>query len=191
VLDEDTRPFSNLSELELATPSMSPEGVFLITDMMKSVITSGTGRKALVLGRKDLSGKTGTTNNYRDAWFSGFNPDVATSVWVGFDQPSYLGRRESGAGAALPIWVNHMREVLKDFPETATDVPPGVITAFISKEDAELTNAKDPDGFREYFKLGTQPGATAGSVAGQGNSPATGGSTQSNRNIEVKAEDLF
>lgn len=191
VLDEDTRPFSNLSELELATPSMSPEGVFLITDMMKSVITSGTGRKALVLGRKDLSGKTGTTNNYRDAWFSGFNPDVATSVWVGYDQPSYLGRRESGAGAALPIWVNHMREVLKDFPEVATVVPPGVTAAFISKEDAELTNAKDPDGFREYFKLGTQPGGAAESVAGQGKSPATGGSTQSSTNIEVKAEDLF
>jgi len=197
VLDEDIRPFSNFTELELATPSISPEGNFLITDMMKSVITSGTGRKALALGREDLSGKTGTTNNYRDAWFSGFNPDVATSVWVGYDQPSYLGRRESGAGAALPIWVDHMREVLKDFPETATVLPPGITTAFISKQDAELTHADDPDGYWEYFRLGTQPGGSNKSAVIP--APLTNGSSlpqatvesETEPEIEVEAEDLF
>ena len=195
VLDEGTRPFANFTELELATPSISPEGDFLITDMMKSVITSGTGRKALVLGRKDLSGKTGTTNNYRDAWFSGFNPDVATSVWVGFDQPGYLGRRESGAGAALPIWVNHMREVLKDFPESPALVPPGITTAFISKQDAEPTHADDEDGYWEFYKVGTQPGGASKAIAGQEQVPGVSrvapSVTDREIEVEVEAEDLF
>jgi penicillin-binding protein 1A len=189
VLDEDKRPFSNLSEADLATPSMSPEGNFLITDMMKSVITSGTGRKALVLGRTDLSGKTGTTNNYRDAWFSGFNPDVTTSVWVGFDQPSYLGRRESGAGAALPVWVNHMREVLKDFPESAVTAPAGITTAFISKDDGKLADSQNPDGFWEYFKIGTEPRRSGEAVVRQGEVPVKSVSVETDTDTE--AEDLF
>ncbi len=189
VLDKDTRPFSNLTDSELMTPSISPEGDFLITDMMKSVITSGTGRKALALGRKDLSGKTGTTNNYRDAWFSGFNPDVATSVWVGFDQPAYLGRRESGAGAALPVWVDHMREVLKDFPEAATAVPPGITTAFVSKKDGELTNAEDAEGYWEFYKIGTEPGGLSDEVTAQGELPVIPASNEAV--TETDAEDLF
>jgi len=136
-----------------------------------------------------LSGKTGTTNNYRDAWFSGFNPDVATSVWVGFDQPTYLGRRESGAGAALPVWVNHMREVLKDFPEAAAAVPPRITKAFVSKKDGELTNAQDPEGYWEFFKVGTGPGGVSDVVTAQGELPVIPASNKAG--TETEAEDLF
>ncbi len=168
VLDEDKRPFSNLSEAEFNAPSISPENDFLITSMMKGVITSGTARKALVLKRADLAGKTGTTNEYRDAWFSGFSPDVATSVWVGYDQPSYLGRRESGAGAALPVWINHMREVLKDYPEQPSITPVGITKAFIDKNTAEPTAQSNGNGYWEYYKIGTEPRQFASGTQGGG-----------------------
>ncbi len=136
---------------------ISPQNAFLTTSIMKQVILSGTGRRALKIGRQDLAGKTGTTNNYRDAWFSGFNPEVTTSVFVGFDEPSHLGRRESGASAALPIWVDYMDTVLKDFPETPEAVPDRIVTRFINKETGELTQSGDPDGYSEYFLSGTEP----------------------------------
>ena len=102
-----------------AARAISPENAFVMTSMMRDVIRVGTGRRALVLGRGDLAGKTGTTNEFRDAWFSGFNPDVATSVWVGFDQPATLGKREAGGRAALPIWIDFMDVALKGVPESA------------------------------------------------------------------------
>src|SRR3989344_4156021 len=103
---------------------LSPEVAFLMASMMQDVIREGTGRGALVLGRKDLSGKTGTTNDYRDAWFSGFNADMVTTAWTGFDQPASLGRGETGARAALPIWIDFMRTALQGIPETPLTPPP-------------------------------------------------------------------
>ena len=85
---------------------------YILNDIMKDIIQKGTGRRALVLQRKDLAGKTGTTNDQRDLWFSGFNPDLQTTVWMGFDKPTPLGRWEYGANAALPIWIDFMRESL-------------------------------------------------------------------------------
>ncbi len=187
VLDADKRPYAGLSDEELAMPSISPQGDYLITSMMQDVIKLGTGRKALVLGRDDLAGKTGTTNDYRDAWFSGFNPQITTSVWVGFDQPSYLGRRESGAGAALPVWVNHMRVLLKDYPEQALAVPPGITTAFVNKITGERTSAGDPDGYWEYFKVGTEPGGSENIATGQGRA----GQAPATVEVEPESEELF
>jgi len=187
VLDDDKRPYAGLSDVELAEPSISPEGDFLITSMMQDVIKLGTGRKALALKRNDIAGKTGTTNDYRDAWFSGFNPDVTTSVWVGFDQPSYLGRRESGAGAALPVWVSHMGVLLKDYPEQPIVPPPGITTAFVDKTSGELTSSGNKDGYWEYFRVGTEPRNTAGTRVRQGN----GTPTQQTNQAEQNAEELF
>ena len=99
-----------------ARQTVSPENAFLMQSMLQSVIREGTGRKALSLNRSDLAGKTGTTNNFNDAWFSGFIPDVTTTVYVGFDQPDFLGNRESGAAAALPIWIDYMKRVIEDYP---------------------------------------------------------------------------
>lgn len=138
-------------------PAISPQNAFLITSILKQVILSGTGRRALALNRSDLAGKTGTTNNYRDAWFSGFNPDVTTTVFVGFDELSHLGHRESGAGAALPIWIDYMGTVLKDFPERLETIPERIITRLINKNSGELTTTNDPDGYIEYFLADTEP----------------------------------
>lgn len=136
---------------------LSAQNAFLTANMMKQVIRSGTGTRALALERSDLSGKTGTTNNYLDAWFSGFNPEVTTTVFVGFDEPSHLGRRESGASAALPIWIDYMGTVLPDYPQLPEQPPEQIITRYIDNESGKLTATNDPNGFNEYFRAGTEP----------------------------------
>ena len=85
--------------------------------MLRDVIKFGTGRRALSLNRSDVAGKTGTTNDQRDAWFSGFNKDIVTTVWVGFDKVAPLGKRETGARAALPIWIDFMKDALVDMED--------------------------------------------------------------------------
>ncbi|NKB77959.1 MAG: PBP1A family penicillin-binding protein [Gammaproteobacteria bacterium] len=163
-IPEDTLDLQTDTESEEAdTPPervISAQNAFLTTSIMKQVILTGTGRRALALGRNDLAGKTGTTNDYRDAWFSGFSPDVMSSVYIGFDEPSHLGRRESGASAALPIWVDYMGEVLKDFPEKNLHVPSKITTRFINKDTEKVTYPTDPDGYHEYYLVGTEPNNT-------------------------------
>lgn len=110
---------------------ISPENAFIMTTILRDVIQHGTGQRAKALEREDLAGKTGTTNDFNDAWFSGFNGDVVTTAWVGFDQPATLGRHESGAQAALPIWMDYMRVALKDKPETKLVKPDDVIEEMI------------------------------------------------------------
>ncbi len=151
---------------------------YLMTSMMRDVIRVGTGRRALTLGRTDLAGKTGTTNDFRDAWFSGFNSDVVTTVWVGFDDPVTLGRGEAGSRAALPIWIDYMRVALDNVPEQSPPVPDNIISRFVSTETGESTLESDPNAYEELFMAGTEPGpAMAGPVAHgvpvQGNAPAT------------------
>ncbi len=136
---------------------ISPQNAFLMQSLLKQVILTGTGRRALALNRSDLAGKTGTTNNFRDAWFSGFNPDVNTTVFVGFDEPSHLGNRESGASAALPIWADFMQRVLQDYPEKPESIPENITTRFINKHSGMVTSKDDPDGYFEYFLAGTEP----------------------------------
>ena len=102
------------------------------------------------LGRQDLAGKTGTTNDNVDAWFCGFNASMVAIAWIGFDQPKTLGTNETGAVAALPIWMNFMAKVLKGVPERPLQPPEGVIVARISPE----TGLRDPEeraGIVEYF----------------------------------------
>jgi penicillin-binding protein 1A len=141
-----------------AQPAITPQNAFIMTTMMQDVITSGTGRGALVLHRSDLAGKTGTTNNYRDAWFSGFNHDVQATVWVGFDQPTSLGRGEFGGRAALPIWIDYMRVALDGDPQKPLVPPEGVTTAYINRDTSQPTTEDDPDGYQEYFMAGVQEG---------------------------------
>lgn len=135
---------------------LSPEINFLITSMMRDVIREGTGKAALELGRKDLAGKTGTTNEYRDAWFSGFNTDLIATAWLGFDQPGPLGRGETGGRAALPIWMDYMRTALDGVPEKPLLVPEGVVTGLVNSDTGEPTTAADPQAIEEYFLQGTE-----------------------------------
>jgi penicillin-binding protein 1A len=153
-----------------AAPIISAGNAFIMTDMMGDVIRRGTGRRALALGRNDLAGKTGTTNDRRDAWFSGFNADLVATVWVGFDQERTLGRLEEGARTALPMWIYYMREALRDQPEHKLQMPEGVVTARVSSTTGEPTGPDDPDAVFEYFLAGTVPGSTE---ANSGERPVT------------------
>jgi len=135
---------------------LSPETSFLMASMMQDVIRAGTGRGALVLGRKDLAGKTGTTNDYRDAWFSGFNSEVAATAWVGFDQPVSLGRGETGGRTALPVWIDFMREALAGVPEKPLPVPETMVRITINSETGKPTTPDDPEAMEEYFVEGTE-----------------------------------
>ena len=138
---------------------LSPENAFLMNELMRSVIRTGTGRRALSLGRADLAGKTGTTNNFRDAWFSGFTRDVVTSVGLGYDAPRNLGSRESGARAALPIWIDYMEVALQGKPEKTLQIPENIIKAWVHKDTGEAVAVDDPKGFEEFFVMGTEPHA--------------------------------
>ena len=138
---------------------LSPENAFLMNELMRSVIRTGTGRRALSLGRAALAGKTGTTNNFRDAWFSGFTRDVVTTVWIGYDTPRDLGSRESGARAALPIWIDYMKVALQGKPEKALQIPENIIKAWVHKDTGEAVAVDDPKGFEEFFVMGTEPHA--------------------------------
>ena len=100
---------------------------FIMTDIMQDVIRRGTAAHAMQLGRHDLAGKTGTTSDFTDAWFDGFNQQLVAVAWIGFDQPRSLGKGEVGARAALPIWMNYIGTVLKGKPETPLAVPDGVV----------------------------------------------------------------
>ena len=100
---------------------------FMVDSMMRGVVQHGTARKACVLKRTDLAGKTGTTNDSRDAWFAGYHPKIAAVAWIGYDQPKNLGDRETGGGLALPIWINYMKFALNDMPEELREPPKGII----------------------------------------------------------------
>jgi penicillin-binding protein 1A len=149
---------------------ITPQNAFLMTSILRDVVSYGTGQGATVLGRRDLAGKTGTTNDHRDAWFNGFNADLVTTAWVGFDQPAPLGRGEVGGHAALPIWVDYMRTALEGMAEKPLAPPPGIVSAIINRETGKLTDATDPDSMPEYFVDGTQP-----TEAGTASGPTTGG----------------
>ena len=136
---------------------MSPENHYLTVSMMRDVVRRGTGRKALALGRNDLAGKTGTTNDQKDAWFSGFNPDLVATVWIGFDQPTTLGRWASGGGTALPVWVDYMREALDGAPEEQFEQPEGIVTVRIDPDSGLLASPGQKDAIFEYFKTGSAP----------------------------------
>jgi penicillin-binding protein 1A len=131
-----------------------------MTDMLQEVIRSGTGVQAQALNRTDLAGKTGTTNDFSDAWFDGFNNDLVTVVWVGNDQPSQtLGDGEQGALAALPMWMDFMGPALKGVPVSKDPFPRpfGIEEARIDPVTGLLTSAGDPDSIFEFFETGHLP----------------------------------
>lgn len=130
---------------------LAPEVNFLMTSMMQDVIREGTGSGAKALGRSDLAGKTGTTDDYRDAWFSGYNGEVTATAWVGFDQATSLGRGEAGGRTALPMWVDYMRVALDGVPETPAAPPAGVVRAHVHAETGEPIAPADPQAIVEYF----------------------------------------
>ncbi len=120
-------PTSNCLE-----PAIDTRIAYIMHDMLKDVIRRGTARRALVLKRADLAGKTGTTDEAADTWFNGYTPDVATTVWVGFKDVQPLGRREFGSTVPLPIWIDYMKVALADRPEKFLDQPEGIVNMRVS-----------------------------------------------------------
>jgi penicillin-binding protein 1A len=146
----------------VAAPSPAPrviseQNAFLVRSMMMDVVRRGTGKKAMVLGRNDLAGKTGTTNEQRDAWFSGYNDRMVTSVWVGFDNHEPLGHFEVGGKAALDIWIEYMRFALQDMPESTYEIPEGLIQARIDPESGLLARLENQAAIMEVFEAGSLP----------------------------------
>ena len=134
-----------------------PRLAYVMNHLLKGVMIYGTGAKAHEISPY-IAGKTGTTNNYVDAWFVGFGPQVLTGVWIGFDDNNTLGFGETGGGAALPIWKEYMRVALKKFGDTDFQAPPGVTSVLIDKESGLATRAGAPRAFSEIFVEGTEPG---------------------------------
>ncbi|BBP05650.1 penicillin-binding protein [Sulfuriferula plumbiphila] len=135
---------------------IDPRNAFIMTSLMQDVVRRGTAARAMQLGRSDLAGKTGTTNDQRDAWFAGYQPSVVGVAWIGFDQPRSLGRGETGAQAALPIWMKYMGTVLRDVPQTGYTMPNGIVTATINPLTG-LPVADGEQGYNEYFYQETVP----------------------------------
>lgn len=161
--DADGTPAEEAFELHgppeplLAERVLSPQTSWLIRSMMADVIEYGTGRRARALGRNDLAGKTGTTNDQRDAWFAGFNDELVTTVWVGLDSNESLGRNEQGGVTALPIWVDYMKVALAGVPERTRPVPVGIVEASIDPKTGLRVRPGTPGAIREWFPADNLP----------------------------------
>ena len=136
---------------------VSEEVNYLMTSLLQDVVRRGTAAKANKLGRSDIAGKTGTTNEQRDAWFNGFSPTLATVVWVGFDSSKPLGNRETGGKAALPIWIEYTAQALKNTPIQKIPQPMGIISARVNRRSGQLASPNDPNAILEIFRSGHEP----------------------------------
>jgi penicillin-binding protein 1A len=131
IVDDRGNPLALANPLRAGEESLrvvDPRNAFIMDSMMQDTTRIGTAARAARLGRSDLAGKTGTTNEFVDAWFAGYQPNLVAISWVGFDQPKTLGKNQTGSVVALPIWLGYMEKVLKDMPEVARSVPEGVVT---------------------------------------------------------------
>ncbi|MCF6249768.1 MAG: penicillin-binding protein 1A [Methylococcaceae bacterium] len=142
---------------QLNTPGFAPRIIsaqinFLMNSLLRDVVQRGTATKAKVLGRSDLAGKTGTTNEQRDAWFNGFSAGIVGSAWLGFDSAKPLGRNETGGKAALPIWIDFMKTALKDKPEQSLVIPKDIIKVHIDSKTGLLAQPGSNNGIWEFFR---------------------------------------
>jgi len=169
-----------LPKAQVAERAISAQNAWLIDSMLAEVITRGTGRRALALGRNDLAGKTGTTNDAKDTWFNGFTRDLVATVWVGFDQERSLGEGEEGSRTAVPIWVHFMREALRGVPQRSRPMPEGLVQVRISPSSGAIASVDDPEAIFETFMADRLPqggvlGGEEGYDGGMMASPAIDG----------------
>jgi len=166
---------------EYAPRIISPQINFLMNSLLRDVVQRGTATKAKKLGRKDLAGKTGTTNQQRDAWFNGFlTATITATAWVGFDDSRPLGKRETGGKAALPMWIYFMQKALQNIPEQPLTPPEDIIQAYIDPASGLLAAPGSKSGIWEYFQKGLAPSDFAYRE-----------SSQTRQNGEVSVETLF
>lgn len=146
---------------ENAPRVIEPDTIYLMNDILKEVISRGTARRAASLGRADLAGKTGTTNEQRDAWFAGYNALLTAVVWIGHDDPQPMGRGESGGRTALPVWIDYMREALAEVPEQALPQPEELVSLRVSARTGLRADAGTSGTVFELFRLDALPAAPA------------------------------
>ncbi len=155
-----------------ALRAIDARNAFIMDSMMQDVVRYGTAARAGKLGRGDLAGKTGTTNDFVDAWFCGYQPGLVGIAWVGFDQPKSLGRNQTGGQVALPIWIEYMAKALKGVPEEPRRAPPGVVSARTVADPAAPQSGRDHEFFYKEFlppepgPPGALPGAAPGADRG-------------------------
>ncbi len=147
---------------------ISEQNAYIMRSMMQEVVRRGTAVRAKALGRGDIGGKTGTTNDQIDAWFSGFNDQLVTTGWVGFDNQQTLGRRETGGRAALPMWVEYMRVALDGMPETVIEQPEGLVTVRIDIETGKRAMLDTINSRFEIFREENAPAEHKVVKSGQG-----------------------
>ncbi len=142
---------------ERGVRAIDAQNAWIMTSMMQEVMRTGTAKAALSLTRTDIAGKTGTTNDHKDAWFSGFNHQIVATAWVGFDQAKSLGPKETGARVALPIWMEFMQTALERTPDSTAPEPPGLVTVRIDRDTGLLTHAGNPRAMFEVFRAYNTP----------------------------------
>ena len=135
---------------------ISPQNAFIITHLLEGVVQHGTGQRAKILGRP-IAGKTGTSSDYADAWFIGYTPSILAGVWVGFDDKTSLGKNETGARAALPIWISFMEQALKNTPIESFRAPEKIVLVRVNLETGVPTDSPSPQTILEAFIEGTSP----------------------------------
>lgn len=150
--DTQRTPYQPENKTKYAQRVVDERNIWIMNSITRDVIKHGTGRRALVLKRQDMSGKTGTTNDQRDAWFYGYNTNIVGVAWVGFDKFQPLGSRETGARAALPIWIEYMKTALEGIPESILPEPDGLVYARINKTTGKLAQPDDQDTMFEVFR---------------------------------------
>ena len=150
--DQPERAIEVEFEPRYAPRVISAQNAFIMRSMMREVVQRGTAVRAKTLGRADIAGKTGTTNDQIDAWFSGFNDQVGTTTWVGFDNQRKMGRRETGSRAALPMWIEFMKHSLDGRPENLQEEPEGMVTIRIDWETGRRANLDTKKSLFEVFR---------------------------------------
>ena len=158
VTEQEQAPVEDMVSKPTPAPRVITEqNAYLVRSMMMDVVRRGTGKKAMELGRNDLAGKTGTTNEQRDAWFTGYNDEIVTSVWVGFDSHEPLGGLEVGGKAAMPIWIDYMRVALEGVPDHPPEIPEGITKARIDPVTGLLARIDNHNAIMEVFAMGSLP----------------------------------
>ena len=179
------------SDVNLAPEAITPQNAFLVQDMMRDVVRRGTGRRAMALGRNDLSGKTGTSNDRRDAWFGGFNGDLAAIVWVGYDDDLPLGPGEEGSRTALPIWIEFARIALDGVPEHRMPMPDGIVSVLIDRETGCPARAGQANTTFEVFREDRVPECEVVDEIPDIFNDAFGTDPEPGEDSEEEAETLF
>jgi penicillin-binding protein 1A len=170
LFDEEGAPIPSKEQLidindfvnDEAPQVISEQTAYIMTYLLREVVKFGTGRSVRALGRT-AAGKTGTTNDFLDAWFMGFTPDVVTGAWVGFDEPDKpIGRYETGAKTAAPIWLRYMKASVKRYPERDFEVPEGIVFVNIDKKSGRVSDGDPKNSVYEAFVEGTEPTTKSG-----------------------------